>query len=99
MPSGPAAAIATTSSRKRSLAAVHMDDLSAKVECGGFVLTALILLACKAIPFIGLRPSTDKEDLGLDYSLHNTKAYQDDLSGSGAGTATPSKVKDVENSM
>jgi len=64
-----------------------------------FVLTALILLACKAIPFIGLRPSTDKEDLGLDYSLHNTKAYQDDISGSGAGTATPSKVKDVENSI
>lgn len=40
------------------------------VSAYSFVLTYVILTACKHIPIIGLRPSNEKEVIGLDVSMH-----------------------------
>lgn len=61
-----------------------------------FCLTGIILLACNAIPFIGLRPSSAKEELGLDVSLHMVKAYTDELGGSGSANHKEF-TKDIES--
>ena len=53
-----------------------------------FFATVAILYACKVIPFIGLRPSKEKEDLGMDMSIHCTPAYDDSSTGGGSGGMT-----------
>ena len=46
------------------------------VATWSFMFTIVILFACKRIACIGLRPSEAKEDLGLDYSIHGSQAWE-----------------------
>lgn len=41
-----------------------------------FILTALILLIFKAIPFLGLRPSEESELKGMDFVSHKEESYK-----------------------
>ena len=41
-----------------------------------FVLTSLILIPFKYIPFLGLRPSDDNEMLGMDFVSHHENSYR-----------------------
>ena len=48
------------------------------VAAWSFSFTYVFLTICKYVPFIGLRPSEEHEDAGLDNSIHMVKAYASD---------------------